>query len=107
MAVTEYGVNSPEAVKLWSRKMFQEALKQTWLYRFMGDSDNHMIQILDDTSKGPGDRVTIPLRYQLDALGVQGDGTLEGSEEELEVYTDNLLINQLRNAVNNTYCRAA
>ena len=65
----------------------------------MGTDDNSMIQILDDTQKGPGDRITIPLRYQLDALGVQGDGTLEGQEEELEIYTDNLLINQLRNAV--------
>ena len=99
MAVTEFGTNHPAAVKLWSRKMFQEALKQTWLYRFIGESDNSMIQILDDTQKGPGDRITVPLRYQLTSLGIQGDGTLEGSEEELEIYTDNLFIDQLRNAV--------
>lgn len=58
-----------------------------------------MIQLLDDTQKGPGDRITVPLRMQLTALGVQGDSTLEGNEEALQVYTDNLFINQLRNAV--------
>ncbi len=31
MAVSSWGVNSPVAVKLWSRKLFQEALKQTWI----------------------------------------------------------------------------
>lgn len=99
MAVSEWGVNSPVAVKLWSRKLFQEALKQTWMYKFIGNDDNAMIQLLDDTQKGPGDRITVPLRMQLTALGVQGDSTLEGNEEALQVYTDNLYINQLRNAV--------
>lgn len=99
MATSEWGVNSPVAVKLWSRKLFQEALKQTWMYRFIGSDDNSMIQLLDDTQKGPGDRITVPLRMQLTALGVQGDSTLEGNEEALQVYTDNIFINQLRNAV--------
>ena len=99
MAVSEWGQGSDNAVKLWSRKMFEEALRQTWLYRFMGNDDNSLIQVLDDTSKGPGDRVTVQLRAQLCALGVQGDGTLEGNEEALNVYTDNLFVNQLRHAV--------
>lgn len=99
MAVSEWGVNSPVAVKLWSRKLFQEALKQCWMYKFIGNSDNSMIQLLDDTQKGPGDRITVPLRMQLTSLGIQGDSTLEGNEEALQIYTDNLYINQLRNAV--------
>lgn len=99
MAVSGWGVNSPVAVKLWSRKLFQEALKQTWIYRFIGNDDNSLVQLMDDTQKGPGDRITIPLRMQLTALGVQGDSTLEGNEEALQIYTDNLFINQLRNAV--------
>ena len=36
---------------------------------------------------------------QAGADGIVGDGTLEGNEEALITYTDNLLINQLRNAV--------
>jgi len=95
MATTQYGVNHPMAVKLWSRKLFREALKQTWLYKFTSSA----IQIKDETSKGPGDRVRVGLRMQLTGAGVEGDSTLEGNEEALTVYTDDLLINQLRHAV--------
>lgn len=99
MATTQYGVNHPLAVKLWSKKLFQEALKQTWLYKFMGETSDSVIQIKDDTTKSPGDRITIGLRMQLTGNGVEGDGTLQGNEESLTVYSDNLLINQLRHAV--------
>lgn len=65
----------------------------------MGASSDNAIQILNDTQKGPGDKITYGLRMQLTANGVLGDGTLEGNEEALSVFADSLLINQLRNAV--------
>lgn len=99
MATTEYGVNAPEAVKLWSKKLAREALKATWVQKFIGNDSDSILQIEDDTSKGAGDRVTIILRMQLTGDGVQGDGTLEGNEEALTTYTDNLFIDQLRHAV--------
>jgi N4-gp56 family major capsid protein len=99
MAMTEYGVNAPEAVKLWSRKLAREALKQTYIQKFVGTSDDSLIQEKTDTKKGPGDRITMTLRMQLSGDGVQGDATLEGNEEALTTYTDNIVINQLRHAV--------
>lgn len=99
MAVTSYGVNHPLAVKLWAKRLFREALKATYANRFMGESSNSLLQIKTDTAKGPGDRITTGLRFQLSGTGVLGDGTLEGSEEPLTIYTDNVLIDQLRHAV--------
>lgn len=99
MAQTSYGVNAQEAVKLWSRKLMREALKQTWASRFMGRDSNSLCQVLDDTSKGPGDRIRCTLRMQLSGAGIQGDATLEGNEEKLVTYTDNVVIDQLRHAV--------
>src|ERR1043165_2301563 len=99
MATTSYGVNASEAVKLWSRKLFREAITQTWLYKFMGDGSDSAIQMVDDMAKGPGDRVTNILRMQLSGDGVGGDSTLEGFEESLQTYTDNFFIDQLRHAV--------
>lgn len=58
-----------------------------------------MIQFLDDTAKGPGDKITVGLRMQLSNAGIQGDGTLEGEEESLTTYSDSFVVNQLRNAV--------
>lgn len=99
MATTSYGVNDALAVKLWGKKLFQDALKKTYFDRFMGKSSNSLVQLRDETSKGPGDRITIGLRMQLSGAGVQGDGTLEGNEESLTTYSDNVFIDQLRHAV--------
>lgn len=99
MATTAYGVNNALAVKAWSKKLFVDALKKTYFDRFMGKSSSSLIQIKDEVSKGPGDRITIGLRMQLSGDGVQGDGTLEGNEESLTTYSDNVYIDQLRHAV--------
>lgn len=99
MATTAYSTNHPLTVKLWSRKLFHEALKQCWMSKFIGEGSDAMIQKLTETQKGPGDRITVGLRMQLNGTGIEGDGTLEGNEEALSTYSDNLLINQLRHAV--------
>lgn len=99
MANTNYGVNHPLAVKLWSKKLFHEALKTTWIYRFLGTDTNSVIQIKDDLRKSAGDRVRCGLRMLLSGDGIQGDGTLEGNEESLVTFNDDIFIDQIRHAV--------
>lgn len=99
MAVTSYGVNDPEAVKRWSLKTMREALKMTMASKFMGDDSNSLLQVKDELNKAAGDRITCILRMQLSGNGVSGDDTLEGVEESLTTYTQNILIDQLRHAV--------
>src|SRR5258708_3415604 len=99
MAQTSYGVNDPLAVKLWSKRLAVEALKQTWASKFMGTDSSALIHIKDETQKSAGDKITYGLRMQLSGAGVQGDGTLEGNEESLTTYSDAVLVNQLRHAV--------
>jgi N4-gp56 family major capsid protein len=99
MATTNYGVNAPEAVKLWRSQLAREALKATWIQKFIGDTSEAVIQTFEETGKSAGDRVTVTLRMQLTGDGVAGDGTLEGNEEPLTTYTDNLFVDQLRHAV--------
>ena len=99
MAASSWGVNDALAVKLWSRKLFHEALKQTTMSKYMGEGSNNMIQVMNDTKKGPGDKITFGLRMQLTGAGIAGDSTLEGNEEALATYSDSVLINQLRHAV--------
>lgn len=99
MAVTNYGVNANEAVKLWSRRLAREALKATYIQKFIGEGDDSVIQLRNDTKKSPGDRIRVTLRMQLTGDGVLGDSNLEGNEEPLTTYTDDFVINQLRHAV--------
>lgn len=86
MATTDFPVGSPHAVKLWSKKIAREALKETMASKFMGTSSNNLIQVFDDTSKGPGDRIRVPLRLQLSGRGVGETEALEGNEESLSIF---------------------
>lgn len=99
MATTEYGVNHPLAVKLWSAKLMREALKETYASRFMGRTRDSLIYVKDDLSKSAGDRIRVGLRMQLTGAGISGDATVEGNEEALTTFTDDLFIDQLRHAV--------
>ena len=99
MATTQYGLNAPETVKVWAMGVEREALKRTYLSQFMGKSKTSLVYRKDELTKGPGDRIRCGLRMQLIGDGVAGDATLEGNEESLTTYTDDLTINQLRHAV--------
>lgn len=99
MATYAIGVNSNEAVKLWSRKLAHEAFKTTFFQRFVGDNSDSLVQELKDAQKGPGDRIRTILRVLLTGDGVLGDQPMEGNEEALTTFTDDFLINQLRHAV--------
>ena len=68
-----------------------EALKMTYVSRFIGEDSNSIVVMQDDLQKGPGDRIRTVLRMQLTGAGVQGDNTLEGNEEALVTYTDQLV----------------
>lgn len=99
MATTSYPLNHPLAVKLWSKTLFHEALKETHAGRFMGSGSDSLIMVKDDMKKSAGDRLRIGLRMQLSGDGIQGDSTLEGLEESLTTYSDDIFIDQLRHAV--------
>lgn len=98
VAVTTYGTNDPLAVKLWAKVLEAEALKACWIYRFIGNSSDDMIQVKDETQKSAGDQITYGLRMQLAGNGTLGDGVLEGNEEALTTFSDAIVINQLRHA---------
>lgn len=97
MAKTSYPVNHPSAVKHWSAEVFKEALKRTFALKFMGQGSDALCQIRNEM-KQEGDRIRVHLRMQLAGAGVSGDGTLEGNEEAITIYTDDVFIDQLRHA---------
>lgn len=99
MATTQFLTGNALTVKAWAKKLYVQAIYDTYASRFMGNSANSLIQVKDELKKGPGDRITVGLRMQLSGTGVSGDDTLEGAEEALVTYSDNLLIDQLRHAV--------
>lgn len=97
MATTTYGVGDSLTAKQWARKLEVEALKATEIAPLIGTDSNSCIHLKKEFSKG-GDRVTFGLRMQLTGDGVSEGQVLEGNEESLTTYSDNILINELRHA---------
>lgn len=63
------------------------------------DPQNDIIVLFDDLEKDQGDQITFGQVRELSGQGVSGDNTLEGNEEEPEVFDDAVTLNQKRNAV--------
>lgn len=87
-------------VQYQSQKIAEEAakvynLKETGV---VGPGSNFAIQEVDDL-KDSGDSVVVYLRMALATGGVGGDGTLEGNEESLAFYQDQVYIFQQRQGV--------
>jgi len=99
MADTLFAVNSAQTVKIWGKRLMREALKETFVSRFMGSSKDSLIYVKDELNKSAGDQIKYSLRMQLAGDGITGDSTLEGNEEELSLFQDSVLIDQLRHAV--------
>lgn len=96
---TNYGVNHPLAIKKWSSELMVEALKKTYVLQFMGKGTDNLVTIKTDlTTSDGGDRIRVGIRSQLRGDGVSGDNTLEGNEEALETFYQDVLIDQLRHA---------
>lgn len=98
MAVTDYPVGHELAISHWAKDLMKEALSRTQFLKFTGKSSNSLCQYKTEM-KSVGDNVTFGLRMQLAGGGVVGDDTLEGNEESLVTYSDQIFIDQLRHAV--------
>jgi N4-gp56 family major capsid protein len=91
---------SPLAVKKWSASLFVETLAKSYFERkFISTSQNSIIQRLTDLEAGPGDTISFDLSIQLRGKPTYGDERIEGKEENLKFYTDEVFIDQIRHPV--------
>lgn len=98
MAVTAFGTNDAQTVKLWSALTMREILKKTTFMKFVGTGSDSIIQRLPDLEKTAGDTIKFDLLMQMTGAGVEGDNRMRDNEEALVYYQDSVKIDQLRNA---------
>jgi len=98
MAVTHFGTNDAQAIKLWSTVTMREALKATMMNKLMGSGKRAIIQRLTELEKSAGDQIKYDLLMQMTGNGVEGDNRMRDHEEALVYYQDSVKIDQLRNA---------
>ena len=85
--------------ELWRKALFADVRDNLYMTRFIGDSEQSMIQELEDLKKEAGSNISFGLGMKLSGSGVTGDNTLEGSEEAMTDYDEDVAIDQLRHAV--------
>ena len=87
--------------EMWKKELFQDVIDGMYFTQngLMDEGDNNIVQTFSDLKKEAGDTITVPLTAKLSGSGVSGDSELEGNEEAINSYYDQISIDQIRNAV--------
>lgn len=85
--------------ELWRKQLFVDARDLMFMDRFIGEGESSMIQEFTDLKKEKGTNISFGLGMKLSGAGVTGDSELEGNEESMTDYDEDVAIDQLRHAV--------
>ena len=100
MTQTVIPFGDPKAQKKWSSALAVDQIKKSYFEKkFVGTSDNSVIQRKTELESDAGDKISFDLSVQLRGEATEGDARLEGKEENLKFYTDEVVIDQVRKAV--------
>jgi N4-gp56 family major capsid protein len=102
MAQTNFaGLNSKQKI-VWAKDVWSEARDRMFCKRFMGRSENNVIQLITDLTKTEkGERALIQLVADLVEDGVIGDNDREGAEESMQNYEQEITIDLISHQVRN------
>lgn len=100
MATTNIPFGDPKAAKRWSADLAVDVRKKSYFeQRFIGTSENSVIQRKTELESDAGDTITFDLSVHLRGKPTYGDARVEGKEENLRFYTDQVKIDQVRHSV--------
>ena len=86
--------------ELWSKELLDDVMRDVGnIFQFMGEGADNIIQVSRELGKKKGDAETFGLVARLAGDGVTGDDELEGNEEAMLSYSEQVAIDQIRNAV--------
>ncbi len=99
---TNFAGLTPAQKLVWSRETWQAARDQMFIKRFMGSTQNSMIQLIKELTKTEkGDQALIQLVADLVEDGVVGDNEREGNEEAMQSYSQIISLDLLTHSVRN------
>lgn len=94
--LTTVSVNDPKAVKRWATALAVDTEKQTYWSKFIGTGENNIIERKVELEEDAGDTITFDLSMRLRGAPTYGDNVVEGTEEPLNFYSDQIRIDQVR-----------
>ena len=99
MASTVVAFGDSKSQKKWSASLAVDTAKKSYFEgRFIGTTDNSIVQRKTELETDAGDKISFDLCVQMRAKPTYGDARLEGKEESLKFYTDEVIIDQVRHA---------
>lgn len=102
MSLTNFAALTPQQKLVWSRDVWSAARDQMFVKRFIGSTENSMIQRITELTKTEkGDQCLMQLVADLVEDGVIGDNEREGNEEDMKSYSQILTIDQISHGVKN------
>jgi N4-gp56 family major capsid protein len=100
MGFTPLGQQMPEQKKAWSKEAIRVFREAFFFEKFMGESENSIIQTVKELKKTEkGDRALIGLVQDMKGSGIVGDNDIDGRRETLESSWIEIATDQLRNGV--------
>ncbi|MGX0136345.1 N4-gp56 family major capsid protein [Cupriavidus metallidurans] len=100
MSVTTIPFGDAKAAKRWSSDLAVDVRKKSYFEaRFIGTSENSVIQRKTELESDAGDTITFDLSIHLRGKPTYSDARVEGKEENLRFYSDKVMIDQVRHSV--------
>ena len=92
------GSNASLRPQIWYKELMADVMRDLYFGKagLMGEGDNNIVIVKNELMKEPGDHVNFGLTYRLSGSGVTGDNELEGNEEEINAYQEDVEIDQIR-----------
>lgn len=99
MTATVIAFGDAKAVKRWSTNTWVDIRKKSYFEsRFIGTDDNSIIQRKTELESAAGDDISFDLCIQMRQKPTYGDNRLDGKQENLKFFSDELKIDQVRHA---------
>jgi len=99
MAKTIFTTDNALTKKVWDEQLFRDVEITSYFNKFMGESENSLVQTQTELTKSQGDRITFGIVNNLVGEGVVSGQVLEGNEERLTTYDYSVSLEQYRHAV--------
>jgi N4-gp56 family major capsid protein len=93
---TNIAVGSPLAIKRWANSLALDTEKLMFFSKFIGKGDSNIIERKTELEGDAGDRVQFDILMNMRGGMTYGDDTVEGKEENLSFYSDEVKIDQAR-----------
>lgn len=99
---TNFAGLTPQQKLVWSRDVWSAARDQMFIKRFMGRTQQAMIQVIKELTKTEkGDQAIIQLVADLVEDGTTGDNEREGNEEAMQSYSQIISLDLMTHSVRN------